>query len=722
MAETVQIITQLVVDASGSKAGVAEFEASLDRARQAAANAGESVNSFDAVLKRWTGSLAATDPVLRAQVAQQQALQRQMSLNAEAVRLGIATQDAANAQLDRVNQKYGAYVQSAEAAAEGQSKFGQVVEFTRGQVAGFIGVLTVDRIIGFGKQLVDNAAAIKAQADQAGVSIPALQAYQAVLQANGVSADQADQLLTRLTQSIGDALRQAGPARDGFNQLGISVATLKGGAEETLPAMARALLAIPDPTRRAALEVDEFGRSGQRLESALRALTDPTSTLIEKETALGQVLGTDLVNQADAANTELDKTWKRLKNDLTPAAVTLTGALADLIEKYRELGTAAYGPDQSAIPASPGAPKTGLGFFGSGGVFGHRVAPPTAGPANDNSGTYATTALDEYIAKQKLSASIAGQGPVAQAETNALIEAANVKLASGAGLSAQQLAHFQNSDGTMRKFVTSTSEAVDVLGQATAHEVQGLAATIARGQQWNKVKETFEGYLAGLNEEARVAGESTAQRQTELGVIKAAQVAQAAAGVQEKDRVQTYAQAVDKLGQQKTQEVEIAATARQTAAFHKDIADQVTLANVAAANGRDDRDLALAVAQKQLLLGRQLTDEERQQLALIQQQTDSARLRDYTDQLKDEASLAGLSADERERQQAVLEAIRLTHGKLTDQQRSEIDGVIATRQETERWRDVVNGVATPCEEYPAGFVEKPQVARDIKNKLQEIFT
>jgi hypothetical protein len=58
-----------------------------------------------------------------------------------------------------------------------------------------------------------------------GESTDALQAHRAALETNGIAAAQTDQIITRLTHSIGDALRQAAPARDAFNQLGISVDT-----------------------------------------------------------------------------------------------------------------------------------------------------------------------------------------------------------------------------------------------------------------------------------------------------------------------------------------------------------------------------------------------------------------------------------------------------------------------------------------------------------------
>lgn len=685
------IVTQLVVNALGAKSGVADFEAAMERAKAAANGAGVAGNTFDASLKKWTQSLASTDPVLRAQIQQQQALQRQMAINTQAVRLGITTGAAAEQQLERVRLKYQGYVTAAEQAAVAQTSFGKATSFVTAQMGPLLGLFAVGSIVAFGKGVFDTAAALNEQAEQVGVSTDALQTYRAVLLENGIAADQTDQILTRLTRSIGSAQATSGPARDAFNQLGISLDTLKGGAEQTLPAVASALLKIADPAQRAALEVDLFSRSGQKLESTLHALVDPTSTLIEKQKALGQVMGHDLTIAADDAADHLTAAWNRVKIGSAPGITWMVEQLARVVEFSGKVNDVAHnlgwgsGPQKAAAAANDSATP---------------YKPPSqVYDAHSLDSSYSQVALDQYIAKQKLSASIAGQGPVQQAQTNALIEAANVKLASGAGLSSVQLDHFKNQDGTMRKFVTSTAEAVDVLGKGTAQEVQGLAATIQRGAAWNKLKDTFDTYLDSLREESRLAGESAGQRQIDNDTIKAAQVLQKQMGGEAKDQAKTLAEATGYLQQQGELhhqnylgQVQDTAAATLATGVQKEITDQLKLADVALASGRDERQLALEIAQKQLDLGRQLTDVEKDGLRLKQQKNDATGLKDYLSDLRDEASLAGLSADEREREEAVLRAVHQDHIDIHGAQAAEINGIIQARQETERWRQVVDGI------------------------------
>jgi hypothetical protein len=697
------VITQLVVDASGAKTGVAEFEAALAKAKAVANDTSGAIaggpNSFDGALKKWTQSLAATDPVLKAQIQAQKALQQQTEINTRAVALGIVTQDAAATQLDKVRQKYEGHVAAARAAANENSAFSKSFGFIVEQAGPLIGLLSAAAVIGFAKSTFENAAALKSQAEQAGVNVEAFQAYQAVMKESGIANDDAAQLLTKLTHSIGDARNVAGPARDAFVQLGIGAKDLTQGVEGALPKIAQALLQIPDATERARLEADLFGRTGQKLESALRVLIEPTADLVEKEKALGQVLGQDVADGADKAANRLDSAWKRIKNDVTPVVVELTEKMADLIDAYDKWASR-QGPPP--MPAATQGPTRGLGMFGSAGILGSLPVPNGVGPSGSTSAPPAFSSDNEtkYLAAAQQAADLAGLTVTRRAQEVATIGLANAKLQDGTiPLSDIIRLKLQDQNGHLVKQVANYEQARDLLGAAATKHVEALALITAQGDQWRKVKETFDGYLGGLSEETRIAGENAAQRQVELDVIKGAQIVQKQRGDDEKNLVQTYDQALGKLSAGQVAEIQRRDAAKMTAGFEKSISDQLAIGATALAAGRDDRDLAVAIAQKQLDLGRQLTDEEKARLKLIQQQNDAAGLKDYIVQLKEEASLAGLSADERERQAAVLQAMHAMHGELSADQAKEISGIIEARQETEKWRSVVEGITNGFENF-----------------------
>lgn len=683
-----QVITQLVVDASGAKTGVAEFEAALAKAKAAANDASGALaggpNSFDNALKKWTQSLASTDPVIRADIRLKQELQRQQELNTRVVQLGIATQDAANVQLDKVRQKYQGYVDDAKGATQANTAFGKGMGFVVEQAAPLIGILSAASIIAFAKSTFENAAALNEQAEAAGVNVEAFQAYRAVMAESGIANDQAGQLIGKLTQNIGAARAQAGPARDAFNQLGIGFRDLASGVETALPKIAQALLAVPDATERARLEMDLFGKTGQKLESALRVLIDPTAQLIEKEKALGQVLGHDVTTAADKAADSLTASFARMKNEATPNITAVYEKLADLLELSNRANEWAkqhgWGAGPDPVAKAGAAPPVGIpSLEGNLLVNGHA---PTATPG----GGYSTQSETQFLATAKQAADMANLSLTRRAQETATIGLANAKLQDGTAI-------LKDQDGHIVKQVADYAQARQLVGDTAAKHVENLAAITAQGDAWRKVKVTFDGYLGSLSEDARIAGESNAQRKDELAIIKGAQIEQKAQGVEEKNLVQTYDQALTKLDAIQVAKIKARDAAQLTAGFDRESSDQLTLANAAMAAGRDERDLAVQIAQKQLDLGRQLTDVEKDRLKTTQAANDNARLSDYTAQLRDEVSLAGASRDEREKQEAVLQAMRITHGQLTEDQKREISGIVEARQETERWQQLVDGIA-----------------------------
>jgi hypothetical protein len=130
-----QVVTQLIVDASGAKQGVAEFEAAMAKAKAAAVDGGTATaTAFERAQQKWTQSLGATDPIIRAQIAMEKDLARQRAVNADAVKLGIATQEAANAQLDRVRQKHEANIVALNGGTAAQKAFAAATSGVSGQL------------------------------------------------------------------------------------------------------------------------------------------------------------------------------------------------------------------------------------------------------------------------------------------------------------------------------------------------------------------------------------------------------------------------------------------------------------------------------------------------------------------------------------------------------------------------------------------------------------
>lgn len=713
MAEAVTV--QLIVDSKGAEEGTRRFEAAMGRAKKAANDAGTSTSSFEAAQRKWIQSLAATDPVLRAQVQMEQALQRQRETSRRALELGIGTQQAHAAQLERVREKYAGYVQQAQEAANANSTMGKATGLLTAQLGPLLGLLSAGTVIAFAKSSFDRAAAMGEEAEQAGVSAEAYQAWLAVMAQSGIAADQAAQIIGRLTRSIGDAQQQAGPARDAFNSLNIGLDQLRGGAESTLPLIAKSLLNIADPAQRAALEVDLFGKAGQRLESALKVLIDPTATLIEKQKALGQVMGHDVADAADAAADRLTAAWTRAKNNAAPNITWLVDKFSQFVELNNKaqdwLNHSAISAPLFSGAASKAdydaqhAPRMPAGIPSLEGnllINGH--APTTT------ASVYSSANEDKFLANAKLQADLAGLSAARRAQEEATIARANSRLEDGNAV-------LRDQNGHLVKQVTSYQQARDILGEADTKLIEGYAATTAQGKAWEKVRETVQQYLTQLGQEADAAGKSALQRSIETDIIKAGEISQKARGVTENQINKTLAFNTKEIGKQNADAIALAETRKQMGPVEQGIADNLHLSTVALAAGRDERELALQIAGKELQLGAQLTDQKKQELKLTQQNNEAMHLKDMLEDLRTEVRLAGMSADERERATA---AIQAGHLHASEAQQSEIAWLITQRQETERWRQVVEGIGTPLEEFPIEFLDDPVVGAEIETALQEI--
>lgn len=705
MSSAGQVVVQLIVDSSGAKVGTDAFNASMKKSEETAKSTSQSIaGSYESVQKRWQNSLAATDPVLKAQMQMQQAVERQTLLGNRAVDLQIATHKQAAAQIEEVRQKHLALVDAAGKTQNGFLSLIGVESLLERAFVRLVAVMAAREIIEFGVHAFENAAALGEQAQQVGVSVEAFQAYRGAMLVSGIATDQADQIISKLTRNIGTAVDKAGPARDAFNELGISFQTLKGGAESALPAVAQALLNVQDVTERARLEVDLFGKTGQKLESALRALADPTTTLIEKQKALGLVMGEELTKAADDAADRVSVAWSKLEKSVGGVIVRTISAILDLRNALGELAgnngqpsamDVAF-PELAADRARKAAAVAALAQAQANkaanplGISDNQVVVSTGRAVGANDNGFSAAAMDKYISQQRISADLAGLSALRRSEEEASIAAANAKLEDGAAI-------LYNQDGSVRKFVTSYKEAVGVIGQGTAKEVESLAATIARGKAWDKVRETVDQYLQQMDAEAAAAGKTALQRSIDTDIIKAGEISQKARGVIEKDINKTLAGNTNELSQQKTKTgqmvidaITMTDTNKILAPIEKQIGDQLELSALALTTSREERQLALQIKQQELSTGAKLLDQDVEDLKVTQQRNDATRMKDYLEDLRTELKLAGMSADEREREYAAIQAGR---NRATSAQQDQIRGLIAARQETERWRQVVDDIS-----------------------------
>lgn len=177
-------------------------------------------------------------------------------------------------------------------------------EFDRLKGAGkaLAGIWASSEIVAAGKRALDYASSLGEVAQQLGVSTRDLQSYRYAASQAGISQEEMDKSLAKLTRTMGDA-KAGGKAQVAiFKELGPAVegAVVAGrSAGEVIPLIADALAKVKDPATRARVEVDLFGKAGQKLDTLLAGGSQGVNELTQAAQRLGIVLSDDQIQKAD---------------------------------------------------------------------------------------------------------------------------------------------------------------------------------------------------------------------------------------------------------------------------------------------------------------------------------------------------------------------------------------------------------------------------------------
>jgi len=185
------------------------------------------------------------------------------------------------------------------------------------------------------------ASSLGETAQQLGVTTDALQEYRYAATQAGLSQEEMDKALAKLTRTIGEAANGSKKQVEAFNSLGIAVKDANGNvlnAADAIPKVADALKGIENPAQRAAVLTDLFGKAGQKLEPLLSGGSAAVNELRQAAHKLGAVLSEDQIQRADetadklaALNTVLKARVAGVVADNADAILGLANAFVSLI-------------------------------------------------------------------------------------------------------------------------------------------------------------------------------------------------------------------------------------------------------------------------------------------------------------------------------------------------------------------------------------------------------
>lgn len=252
-----------------------------------------------------------------------------------ALGLDTATFDAganrAEARAYQLGTKIG---RSMRAAAEGVGKLNSAIGILGGTVtiAGFVAVTS---------KALDYASSLAEVAQQLGVTTKDLQTYRYAASQVGISQEEMDKGLSKLTVTMGKARAGVKEPVEAFRTLSglLGKDILKGAntAGDAIPLIAAALAKVPDPTRRAALEVELFGKTGQKLDNLLSGGAAGVNALVASAEQLGLVLTDEQIQHADDLADRLSALKQVLEANIAGAVANNTDAILSLANAFATL-------------------------------------------------------------------------------------------------------------------------------------------------------------------------------------------------------------------------------------------------------------------------------------------------------------------------------------------------------------------------------------------------
>ena len=141
---------------------------------------------------------------------------------------------------------------------------------------------------------------IKLLSERTGIGVESLQGLQYAAHLANVSSDELTQTLGFLNRSLFAAKHGGGEAMTAFQRLGIGMNQLQNlKADDAFGLIADSMKKISDPTERAALATQIFGRAGQRLIPVLIKGSANLRALNEEAAAFGEFTEEDAENAAE---------------------------------------------------------------------------------------------------------------------------------------------------------------------------------------------------------------------------------------------------------------------------------------------------------------------------------------------------------------------------------------------------------------------------------------
>jgi hypothetical protein len=353
-------VVKLIIDASGSKVELAQWEESLKKAGETADRTmNQSING-------WKRVQAANDPIFAAQVKAQAEIDKAFFAGTRAVALGITTQEKFGAEMLKTAARMDATVVAAQKATNAHTVLGKATSGLQGQMAllaggagpistflagigpfGFAAAIGLTLVEGALHHVNEEATRmgqksieVRKFADVTGLTIEQIGSLKRAGAEFGVDGDSITTSFERLTGSLTDVRRASGPLFDDIQRVNGGLAielTQTTTTAQGINVLAKAYHAAGDEAQKASIARAVFGRGGLANGPVLDTIANAggIENLSNKTKELNDSTSAEVKLWAEL-QAKIDETNKRGKNILA-SIFTEEGLRAQLaVAEYME--------------------------------------------------------------------------------------------------------------------------------------------------------------------------------------------------------------------------------------------------------------------------------------------------------------------------------------------------------------------------------------------------
>lgn len=361
------------------------------------------------------------------------------------------------------------------------------------------------------KGFAETGDSLRDMAIRTGFAVETLSELSFALEQNGSSLEEFENGVRRMQRTISDAGRGLTTAQEALDALGLTLGQIdKLTPEEQFLAIADRLAQIEDPTKRAAVAMEVFGRSGTKMIPLLADGAAGIAALREEARALGLTISRADADLADNFNDTLNILYRVLKQNVFVIGSALAPTLIDVAKRVTGVVTqisawikANRGLAVSVLKLGAATVAVGAGLVALGTVIVGVAAvisaiAPAVTVAVAAFGVLAKTVLLPVIAAKTIVAAFLAIGPalagVATGATTLVgaVAAALTGIITPAGLATAAIAaigyailavggYFLVTSGVIGKALDFLRGAFSSLIQTAREAVDGIADALAAG-------------------------------------------------------------------------------------------------------------------------------------------------------------------------------------------------------------------------------------------------